>query len=192
MKESDKEPLDIFLELAFMAEQETPENKSSFAAFLYKWLELMESCNVIGEGLVLTQKEQSERVAAALADKDLTNAKKMIHSIKQATTNAVRGVMDKQCDGLEYPVKAMLDYDNNGEIVFRFNVNIQDKRREEHDVTSTIFLNLISYLHLEQSRFRRCPKCGKFFYQYQHRRQKFCSKICSDTGRKGKMYNTPI
>ncbi len=192
LSEKERASLEIFLELAFWAEQVTPEIKSSYAAFLYRWLELLEACQFIGEGLVLDNITQKERVEAALSSENLKDAKELVKYVKIAALNAVRGVIDQRCDSLEYEVKAMLDYDQNGEIVFRFNVDTSGKLPTPYNITSTAFLNLISYLHLEQSRFKKCPKCGKFFYQYNRKSKKFCSPICSDTGRAGKRYDTPI
>ncbi len=51
-----------------------------------------------------------------------------------------------------------------------------------------VYLNILAQQHINSNRFKRCPKCGNFFYQHNRKNQKYCHRICSDTGRTGRMF----
>ena len=77
-------------------------------------------------------------------------------------------------------------FDSEDRMVFHFGLATEKGKTDEFGVVLTIFLNLVGHMQLEPERFRICPKCGKHFYQYQRKSQKYCSKSCSDMGRSGK------
>lgn len=188
MKEINNPMLEGFLELAFVSEQEMPESKSIYAAFLYKWLELIEMCRLTGGGLVMTEDQQQARVAIALTDKDISIAKKMVYHVRQATLIAVERFMNRERILTAYPVKTSIAFDEKDQMMFCFSVASPSETADELAVTNALFLNLVGQLHLEPERLQRCPKCGKFFYQYQRKSQKYCSRSCSDMGRSGKLF----
>lgn len=188
MEELNNPLLDGFLELAFASEQEMPESKSFYAAFLYKWLELIEMCRVMSGGLVMTEDLQQVRVAAALANKDLSAAKTMVHYVRQATLCAVERFRNRETILTAWPVVASICFDEKGQMMFRFSVASSPEIADELAVTNALFLNLVGQLHLDPDRLQRCPKCGRFFYQYQRKSQKYCSRACSDMGRSGKLF----
>ncbi len=192
MEESKNLMLDIFLSLAFTGRDELPENKSSYAGYLYKWLELIEMCRVTGGGLVMTEDQQVKRISAVLADKDLSDAKTMIDNIKGSSCYFIEEFRCRRKVMTINPITATIFFDEKDQPVFSYNVARDPEKADERDVATVIWLNLMSQLRLEPERLQRCPKCGKYFYQHQRKTQKYCSRSCSDMGRSGRMFQFEI
>ena len=198
MEEYRDRSLDLFLDLAFDAEKGLPQDKPSCASFLYKWLGIIESCRQVGGGLILGEPWPQQAVQTVLADIDLMRTWTLVGNIRQALLNVVLGMLSRQIVNVPTPTVTKITFDERDKMVFRFDVAIgstipgyPQQLPVEYVITLTIFLNLVSYLHLEEDRFQRCPRCGRFFYQYGRKSQKFCSRQCSDLGRTGVSYQPP-
>lgn len=195
--------LEIFFELAFLAEQKVEDSKSAYAGFLYKWIELIESFQVGDNRKQMAQdvssslnrELQAQKVNNNLTDTDPSGAKNMVTDIGNTALQLINETLnyDVQLNpsAFETVVYAYVDEKGNTTFKFRFPEDATPKT-----ITGIIFLNLLSSFKLEIRRFQKCPKCGKFFYQYQRKNQKYCSRECSETGRTGRMYKknpeTPI
>ncbi len=184
--------LDIFLELASTKIGEEPASKSEYAGPLYKWLELIESCRVTMGGLALDEEEQQQNVARVLADSDVKMADSLLRSIQNTSLGAIDAFKNRRRLTPAFPVIVTIDFDNEDRMVFRYGMALSGVAASEKGVTLIVFFNLIGHMRLEPERFQICPKCGKHFYQYQRKSQKYCSRSCSDMGRSGKMYSPPI
>lgn len=190
--------LEIFFELAFLAEQKVEDSKSAYAGFLYKWIELIESFQVGDNRKQMAQdvssslnrELQAQKVNNNLTDTDPSGAKNMVTDIGNTALQLINETLnyDVQLNpsAFETVVYAYVDEKGNTTFKFRFPEDATPKT-----ITGIIFLNLLSSFKLEIRRFQKCPKCGKFFYQYQRKNQKYCSRECSETGRTGRMYKNP-
>ena len=188
MNINQKSTLDIFLELASMKIENEASGPSVYAGGLYKWLELIKSCRLMCGGVSLRQEEQQQKVARVL-NKDTKQAKLMLQNIQKCIVGAIGTFKKREAVTPAYPMIATIDFDSEDRMVFHFGLLATTKAKtDEFGVVLTIFMNLIGHMHLEPERFRICPKCGKHFYQYQRKSQKYCSKSCSDMGRSGKSF----
>ncbi|WP_163336119.1 hypothetical protein [Desulfopila sp. IMCC35008] len=181
--------LEIFLELASTKITEKDSTKSQYAGPLYRWLELIESCRLMGGGLVLAEEEQQHKVTSALTESDTRQAQTLLENIQKASLGAIETFKKREKLTSVYPVIATIGFDSEDRMVFHYSLAVPKGKADEMGVTLTIFLNLIGQMNLEPERFQICPKCGKYFYQYQRKSQKYCSRSCSDMGRSGKMYS---
>lgn len=179
--------LDIFLELASMNIEDKASGPSVYAGSLYKWLELIESCRVMCGGVILGQEEQHQKVTGVLA-KDANSSKKMLQNIQKGVLGAVETFKKREQLTPAHPVLATICFDSQNQVVFHYGLSLKNQGHSEIEVSLTIFLNLVGHMLLEPERFRICPKCGKHFYQYQRKSQKYCSGSCSDMGRSGKSF----
>lgn len=181
--------LEIFLEMASVQVAEEPASKSQYAGPLYRWLELIESCRLMGGGLVLAEEEQQRKVTNVLNDDNKKKAQTLLQNIQKASLGAIETFKKRARLTSAYPVIATIGFDSKDRMVFNYSLSVSNGMADEFGVTLTVFLNLIGQMNLEPERFQECPKCGKQFYQYQRKSQKYCSRSCSDMGRSGKMYS---
>jgi hypothetical protein len=201
--------LELFFDLAFMAEQRVEHNKSAYAGFLYKWLELLESFKnegyeqIINIGRLNPEKlpewykektldteKQLGIINKNLGKQDLSEAQKMTTDIAKTALQLVTEArnydihfMPSSFETIVYP-----SIDEKGNTTFKFKF---PDNADPATITGIVFQNLLSIDKLEVKRFQKCPKCGKFFYQYQRKNQKYCSRECTETGRTGRMYKAP-
>ncbi len=182
-----KNILDIFLELASTKIDNKASGPSVYAGALYKWLELIKACRLMCGGVILCQEEQQQKVAAVL-NKDAKQAKLMLQDIQKAICGAIDKFKKRESLEPAYPMIARIDFDSENQMVFHFGLATEKGKTSEFGVVLTIFLNLVGHMLLEPERFQICPKCGKHFYQYQRKSQKYCSRSCSDMGRSGKSF----
>ena len=191
--------LELFFELAFLAEQKVENSKSAHAGFLYKWIELIESFQVGDDKKQMAQdvsrsldkEKQAQQVNLVLANQDPSDAVNMVADIGDTALQLINETLNYDVQfvpsAFETVVYAYVDEKGNTTFKFKFPEDATPKT-----ITGIIYLNLLSSQKLEIRRFQKCPKCGKFFYQYQRKNQKYCSRVCSETGRTGKMYKLPI
>lgn len=179
--------LDIFLELASMTIEDEASGPSVYAGSLYKWLELIKSCRLMCDGVILPLEEQQGKVTGAL-NKDATQAKSMLQDIQKGICGAIDTFKKRKALTPAYLMMVTIDFDKEDRIVFRYGLPKEENKTSEFAVVLAIFMNLVGHMLLEPGRFRICPKCGKHFYQYQRKSQKYCSGSCSDMGRSGKSF----
>ena len=178
--------LNLFLEIASMKIENEASGPSVYASQLYKWLELIDACNVMVGGMPLSQDKQHQTVSKALGG-DSKKAKALLESIQKNTLACIDSFKSNETITLVYPVLPSIKYDKDGTRFFHYGVSATGSPNTQ-EVNWVIFLNLVGHMLLEPDRFRVCPKCGKHFYQYQRKSQKYCSRSCSDMGRSGKSY----
>lgn len=185
--------VDNFLEFASFNVDDMGTNKSQFAEPLYRWLELIESCRLLWGGLPMTDDEQQQKVSKVLGEKDGKEAQQMVKKIHKAALISVESFKSRTMINPAWYVMPAMRFDDKGEQVYSFSlVTINDMPPDEFAVTYVVFFNFVNYFRLEPERFQRCAKCGKHFYQHYRKNQIFCSKSCSDMGRRGKMFSLPI
>ena len=68
------------------------------------------------------------------------------------------------------------------------NFNVLSGTTEDCLLGCLINLRMKDHFHI--TRLKECAKCGKHFYQHYRKNQKFCSKSCSDMGRRGTMHKS--
>jgi hypothetical protein len=190
--------LDIFFELAFLAEQKVENTKSAYAGFLYKWIELIESFQVGDNEKQMAQdvsssldrELQAQKVSSYLADKNPSGARNMVADVGDTALQLINETLnyDVQFNPSAFETIIYPYVDEKGNTTFKFKFPTE---ASPGTITGLIYYNLLSSLKLEIRRFQKCPKCGKFFYQYQRKNQKYCSRECSETGRTGRMYQIP-
>lgn len=190
MRNKNNHVVDSFLEFASLDMDDMGINKSQFAEPLYRWLELIESCRLLWKGLPMTDEEQQQKVSKVLAKKDSNEAQKMVKNIHKAAQTSVESFKLREMINPASCVMPTMRFDDKGEQVYSFGlVTINDLPPDEFAVTYVVFFNFVNYFRLKPERFQRCAKCGKHYYQHYRKNQIFCSKSCSDMGRRGKMYS---
>lgn len=65
-------------------------------------------------------------------------------------------------------------------------LNVTDPLEEEKLRFDTRLVDLLQRLDLRPSRFRRCVRCGNYFYQESRKERLYCSIRCSAAVRQGK------
>ncbi len=185
-----KNDIDNFLGFATLTFEESSQGRQEYAQHLYKWLDLVESCRLLGSGVVLAEKEYQKLISVVLSEKEGNKALTTLQDIKEATLQCVDIIKNHQ--ELTIFGSALLpkmQFDDNSNIVFTFSfANPNENLPDVKTFTRILFINMVSYYRLEPERFEVCTKCGKNFYQHLRKNQKFCSKSCSDKGRRGKMH----
>ncbi len=82
-------------------------------------------------------------------------------------------------------VDVVIENDRFWEEVKR-DVVVTDPLEEEKVRFDTRLVDLLQHLDLRPSRFRKCVRCGNYFYQESERERLYCSIKCSAAVRQGK------